>query len=90
MEQKNASPLKRTIKTTRPRLRTWNSSLTGLQGYSREQEAAKRKLAAEREFNEKFNKVQRFSGLTKQKSTNRAANWSFACEAFSSRWDRRP
>ncbi len=34
--------------------------LTGLQGYSREQEAARRKLAAEREFNEKFNKVQRF------------------------------
>ena len=34
--------------------------LAGLQGYSREQEAAKRKLTAEREFNEKFNKVQRF------------------------------
>jgi hypothetical protein len=34
--------------------------LTGLQGYWREQEAARRTLAAEREFDEKFNKVQRF------------------------------
>ncbi len=34
--------------------------LVGLQGYSREQEAAKQKLAAEREFNEQFNKVQRY------------------------------
>ncbi|MCF8069713.1 MAG: OmpA family protein [Desulfobacterales bacterium] len=33
--------------------------LIGLKGYSREQEAAKEKLAAERAFNEKFNKVQR-------------------------------
>ena len=32
--------------------------LASLQGYSREQEQAKRKLAAEREFNERFNKVQ--------------------------------
>jgi OmpA-OmpF porin, OOP family len=34
--------------------------LVGLQSYSREQEAAKRKLAAERAFDEKFNRVQRF------------------------------
>jgi OOP family OmpA-OmpF porin len=34
--------------------------LTGLKGYSREQEAAKQKLAAEHEFNEQFNKVQRY------------------------------
>ena len=34
--------------------------LSGLKGYSREQEAAKQKLAAEREFNEQFNKVQRY------------------------------
>ena len=34
--------------------------LVGVQGYSREQEAAKRKLAAEREFNEQFNTVQRY------------------------------
>jgi len=32
--------------------------LAGQQGYSREQEKARRKLAAEREFNERFNKVQ--------------------------------
>jgi outer membrane protein OmpA-like peptidoglycan-associated protein len=42
------------------RIATLEQQFTGLQGYSREQEAAKRKLAAEREFNEKFNKVQRF------------------------------
>jgi len=35
-------------------------SLAGQQGYSREQEAARRKLAAEREFNERFNKVQAY------------------------------
>jgi outer membrane protein OmpA-like peptidoglycan-associated protein len=34
--------------------------LSGLKGYSNEQEAARQKLAAERAFNEKFNKVQRF------------------------------
>ena len=38
----------------------WNSSLAVLKGYSREQETAKQKLAAEREFNEQFNKVQRY------------------------------
>lgn len=35
-------------------------NLVGVTGYSREQEAAKRKLAAERAFNEQFNTVQRF------------------------------
>lgn len=34
--------------------------LAGLEGYSREQEAAKQRLAAEREFNERFNKVQSY------------------------------
>ena len=34
--------------------------LSGLKGYSQAQEAAKQKLAAEREFNEQFNKVQRY------------------------------
>ena len=34
--------------------------LVGVQGYSREQEAAKRKLAAEREFAEQFNTVQHY------------------------------
>lgn len=34
--------------------------LAGLQGFSRQQEEAKKKLTAEREFNERFNKVQRY------------------------------
>jgi OOP family OmpA-OmpF porin len=34
--------------------------LSSLKGYSREQEIAKQKLSAEREFNEQFNKVQRY------------------------------
>lgn len=34
----------------------------GLKGYSQEQEAARQKLAAEREFNEQFDTVQRFFG----------------------------
>ena len=36
------------------------SQLTGLTGYTREQVAAKQKLAAEREFNERFNLVQSY------------------------------
>ena len=35
-------------------------SLAGQEGYSREQEAVRRKLAAEREFNQRFIKVQRY------------------------------
>ncbi len=34
--------------------------LAGLQGFSRQQEEAKQKLTAERDFNERFNKVQRY------------------------------
>ncbi len=34
--------------------------LAGLEGYAREQESAKQKLAAEREFNERFNEVQSY------------------------------
>jgi len=34
--------------------------LAGQQGYSREQEAERRRLAAEREFNERFNRVQAY------------------------------
>ena len=61
----------KTIKETNQSLEVENSnyrtqiadleqSLVGVQGYSREQEAAKRKLAAERAFNEQFNTVQRY------------------------------
>ncbi|MCB2144997.1 MAG: OmpA family protein [Deltaproteobacteria bacterium] len=59
MEQKNQSLAKDNL-NYQSQIANLEQQLTGLQGYSREQEAAKRKLAAEREFNEKFNKVQRF------------------------------
>ncbi len=42
------------------RLASLEQQLSGLKGYSSEQEAARQKLAAERAFNEKFNKVQHF------------------------------
>ena len=57
--QKNQS-LEKENQNYQSQIANLEQQLTGLQGYSREQEAAKRKLAAEREFNEKFNKVQRF------------------------------
>jgi len=41
---------------------TLKQQVAGLQSYSGEQEMAKRKLAAERAFNEKFNKVQQYFG----------------------------
>ena len=59
LEQKNQS-LEKNNQTYQARIADLEKQLTGLQGYSREQEAAKRKLAAERDFNEKFNNVQRF------------------------------
>jgi OOP family OmpA-OmpF porin len=52
--------LEKENQTYRSQVATLEQQLAGAQGYSREQEAAKRKLAAERDFNEKFNKVQRF------------------------------
>ncbi len=42
------------------RIATLEQQLSGLKGYSQAQETAKDKLAAERAFNEQFNKVQRF------------------------------
>jgi OOP family OmpA-OmpF porin len=59
MGQKNQSLEKENL-NYQAQIANMEKQLAGLQGYSREQEAAKRKLAAEREFNEKFNKVQRF------------------------------
>ena len=59
LTQKNQS-LEKDNQAYQARIADLEKQFTGLQGYSREQEAAKRKLAAEREFNEKFNKVQRF------------------------------
>ena len=34
--------------------------IQGLEGFSQEQEAAKKRLASEREFNERFDKVQNY------------------------------
>ncbi|MDX2451906.1 OmpA family protein [Desulfosarcina sp.] len=59
LTQKNQS-LETDNQAYQARIADLEKQFTGLQGYSREQETAKRKLAAEREFNEKFNKVQRF------------------------------
>ncbi|MGD9308393.1 MAG: OmpA family protein [Desulfosarcina sp.] len=42
------------------RLVNLEQQLSGVKGYAREQEAVKQKLAAEREFNEQFNRVQRY------------------------------
>ena len=59
MEQQTKSLEKDNQVTRRGRL-TLEQQLSSLKGYSREQEDARQKLAAEREFNEKFKKVQRF------------------------------
>ena len=59
MQQKNQT-LDKANQDYQAQLATLEQQLSGLKGYSREQEAAKQKLAAEREFNEKFNKVQHF------------------------------
>jgi OOP family OmpA-OmpF porin len=59
MRQTNRS-LEKENQTYQAQIDRLEQQLVGLQGYSREQEAAKQKLAAERAFNEKFNKVQRF------------------------------
>ena len=59
MQQKNQN-LDKANQGYQAQLATMEQQLSGLKGYSREQEAAKEKLAAERAFNEKFNKVQRF------------------------------
>jgi OOP family OmpA-OmpF porin len=59
MEQKNQS-LEKENKNHQDQIAELEQQLSGLQGFSREQEEAKRKLAAEREFNEQFNKVQRY------------------------------
>ncbi|WP_372683351.1 OmpA family protein, partial [Desulfosarcina sp.] len=59
MEQQTRS-LEEDHQTYRTRAATLEQQLGSLKGYSREQEDARQKLAAEREFNEQFNKVQRY------------------------------
>jgi outer membrane protein OmpA-like peptidoglycan-associated protein len=58
--QRNNQSLEKDKQTYQTRIANLEQQLSGLQGYSREQEATQRKLAAEREFNERFTKVQRF------------------------------
>ncbi len=71
-------------------LATLEQQISSLKGYSREQEEAKQKLSPNANSMSNLIRCSAISGLTKQKSTNRAANWSFACEAFSFRRDRPP
>jgi OOP family OmpA-OmpF porin len=59
LRQKNQS-IEKDNQAYQSQIVTLEQQLSGLKGYSREQEAAKGELAAERDFNEKFNKVQRF------------------------------
>jgi outer membrane protein OmpA-like peptidoglycan-associated protein len=57
--QKNQS-LESDNQAYQARIASMEQQLSGLKGYSRAQETAKEKLAAEREFNEQFDKVQRY------------------------------
>ncbi len=59
MEQNNQT-LEKVNQTSKTRIAGLEQQLNGLEGFSREQEEAKRRLAAEGEFNERFNKVQRY------------------------------
>ena len=59
MGQKTQS-LEKDNQNYQARAATLEQQIGSLTGYSREQEAARQKLAAEREFNEQFNSVQRY------------------------------
>ena len=59
MVRENQS-LERDNKNYQDQIADLEQQIAGLKGYSQEQELAKKKLAAERAFNEQFNKVQRF------------------------------
>ena len=59
MGQKTQS-LEKDNQNYQARAATLEQQIGNLTGYSREQEAARQKLAAEREFNEQFNSVQRY------------------------------
>lgn len=61
IQQKNQD-LEKSNQVYQSRLANMEQQLSGLKGYAREQEARKQQLAAEREFNEKFNRVQRYFG----------------------------
>jgi outer membrane protein OmpA-like peptidoglycan-associated protein len=59
MDRKNQS-LEKETQDYQAQIADLEQQLTVIKGYSREQEVVKQKLAAEREFNEQFNKVQRY------------------------------
>ncbi len=59
LTQKNQS-IEKDNQSYQARIATLEQQLSGLKGYSKAQETAKDKLAAERAFNEQFNKVQRY------------------------------
>jgi outer membrane protein OmpA-like peptidoglycan-associated protein len=59
LTQKNKS-IEKDNQAYQARIASLEQKLSGLKGYSQAQETAKDKLAAERAFNEQFNKVQRY------------------------------
>ncbi|MEE4111407.1 MAG: OmpA family protein, partial [Desulfobacteraceae bacterium] len=59
LTQKNQS-IEEDNQAYQARIASMEQQLSGLKGYSRAQETAKEKLAAEREFNKQFDKVQRY------------------------------
>ena len=61
IQQKNQD-LEKSNQVYQSRIANLEQQLSGLEGYAREQEAAKQQLAAEQEFNERFNRVQRYFG----------------------------
>jgi outer membrane protein OmpA-like peptidoglycan-associated protein len=61
IQQKNQD-LEKSNHVYQSRLSNLEQQLSRLEGYAREQAADKQRLAAEREFNEKFNRVQRYFG----------------------------
>ncbi len=52
--------LEEEIQNNEAKIEDLEQQLKGLQGYASQQEVAKQRLAAEREFNERFNEVQRY------------------------------
>jgi outer membrane protein OmpA-like peptidoglycan-associated protein len=60
--QQTNQELEKSNQVYQSRLTNLEQQLSGVKGYAREQEADKQRLAAEREFNEKFNRVQRYFG----------------------------
>lgn len=60
--QQKESALEKENQAYQSQIADLRQQLAGLEGYSKAQESAKQRLAAEREFNERFNRVQRYFG----------------------------